>query len=127
MDPILIVDDKHEILSLIKWELKEEGILSMQADSCESAIELLEEISFSAIFLDIVLGDEQSSTILSFLSSENNLLNIEVPIVVMSGLIDKKFSEKHANKFYAILEKPFSDNEIRAIARRIKELNEVES
>jgi len=112
MLPFLLVDDNHEILSFLKWELQEVGILSMQADNCQHAIEILKEIELKAIFLDIVLGHENSEKILSFLKSEENLKNKAIKVILMSGLIDESFSDKYRNKFFEILEKPFTSEEL---------------
>lgn len=121
MKPILLVDDRHDILSFLMWELKQHGILCMQADNSQDALELLSEIEFEAIFLDIVLGQDNSTPIVDYIRSEKNILNNSLKVVLMSGLIDKDFTDKHKNKFFKILEKPFVDSEIAEIIREIKE------
>lgn len=120
MKPILLVDDRHDILSLLKWELKQLGVLCMQADNTADALDLLSEIEFEAIFLDIVLGQNNSTSIVDFIRSEKNLLNINIKVVLMSGLIDQAFMDKHKNKFYKILEKPFVDTDIAEIVEQLR-------
>ena len=46
MKPILLVDDRHDILSFLMWELKQHEVLCMQADNTQDAIDLLNEIEF---------------------------------------------------------------------------------
>lgn len=120
MKPILIVDDRHDILSFLKWELKQAGVLSMQADNTEDAIELLKEVEFEAIFLDIVLGQSNSSEIVDYIRSSSNAVNPGLKVILMSGLIDKEFMKKHNQKFYKILEKPFVDKDVQDIIETLK-------
>ncbi|EQC44027.1 response regulator [Bacteriovorax sp. Seq25_V] len=119
MKPFLIVDDNHDVLSFLKWELQEFGAISMQADNCQDAIEVIKEIELEAIFLDIVLGHESSEQIITFIRSEENTLNKDVRVVLMSGLIDQEFSHKYHDKFYQILEKPFSSERLLQVLKQL--------
>ncbi len=119
MKPVLIVDDEHDILSFLKWELKQSKIQSDQVDNPEDAIKLLKENEYLCVLTDIVLKNISSEKIVNFIKSEENLINKELPIIVMSGKINDEFIERNKSKFYKIVEKPFSQGEI------IKILNEL--
>ncbi|EQC51643.1 response regulator [Bacteriovorax sp. DB6_IX] len=121
MEPILIVDDQHDILSFIEWELKSTGVECSQADNISDAINLLKERKLSCIFLDILLDDKSSEDILRFLKSEENSLNADIPIVVMSAFIDENFISRNAGKVYKIVEKPFEPGEISSIVTNLNQ------
>jgi len=112
MEPVLIVDDQHDILSFIEWELKPTGVQCSLIDNVSDAIGLLKEQKVSCIFLDILLNDTSSEEVLKFLKSEENSLNADVPVIIMSAYIDKDFVERNSNKVYRIIEKPFDAGEI---------------
>lgn len=115
MEPVLIVDDQHDILSFIEWELKPTGVECSQADNVGDAINLLKEKKLSCIFLDILLEDSSSEDILKFLKSDENNLNQDIPVIVMSAFIDKEFVARNEGKVYKIIEKPFDAGEISEI------------
>lgn len=121
MEPILIVDDQHDILSFIEWELKSTGVECSQADNISDAINLLKERKLSCIFLDILLDDKSSEDILRFLKSEENSLNADISIVVMSAFIDENFISRNAGKVYKIVEKPFEPGEISSIVTNLNQ------
>lgn len=115
MQPILVVDDEHELLSLLKEEFDSYDIESSTADNTESAIELLKTESFSCLFLDIVLGKTSSEKVIEFLKSPENTINIDLPVVIMSGYVDLSFIERVQAKVYKVIEKPFKDGLIKSI------------
>lgn len=115
MQPILVVDDEHELLSLLKEEFDSYDIESSTADNTESAIELLKTESFSCLFLDIVLGKTSSEKVIEFLKSPENTINIDLPVVIMSGYVDPSFIERVQAKVYKVIEKPFKDGLIKSI------------
>jgi len=122
MNPVLVVDDQHDILSFIEWELKPTGIECSQADNTNKAIELLKEKQLSCIFLDILLDDTSSEEVLKFLKSEENSLNRDIPVVIMSGFINQEFIDRNVDKVYKILEKPFNTGEIVEIVNSLKDV-----
>ncbi|OIQ20586.1 MAG: hypothetical protein BM556_01215 [Bacteriovorax sp. MedPE-SWde] len=122
MNPVLVVDDQHDILSFIEWELKPTGIECSQADNTNKAIELLKEKQLSCIFLDILLDDTSSEEVLKFLKSEENNLNRDIPVVIMSGFINQEFIDRNVDKVYKILEKPFNTGEIVEIVNSLKDV-----
>lgn len=119
MLPFLIVDDNHDILDFLKLELKEVGSLSMQADNCDDAIEILKEVEFEAVFLDIILINESSERILTYLKSDENIKNGNIKIIIMSGAIDENFISKYKDKFFDIIEKPFSNEDFSKVLNKI--------
>jgi DNA-binding NtrC family response regulator len=121
MEPILIVDDQHDILSFIEWELKPTGVECSQADNVGDAISLLKEKKLSCIFLDILLENTTSEDILRFLKSEENSLNQDIPVIVMSAFIDQDFVTRNEGKVYKIIEKPFDAGEISEIVSSLNQ------
>lgn len=121
MEPVLIVDDQHDILSFIEWELKPTGVECSQADNVNDAINLLKEKKLSCIFLDILLEDSSSEDILKFIKSEENNLNPDIPVIVMSAFIDKEFVARNEGKVFKIIEKPFDSGQISEIVTNLNQ------
>lgn len=119
MNPVLVVDDKHDILSFIRYELKPDGINTFEADNVSDAIAALRSNEFSCILLDIFIKEESSEEVIKFLKSDENTLNSSVPIIIMSGMINEDFINRNASKVYKILEKPFGNGEILETIRAI--------
>lgn len=119
----LIVDDKHEVLNLLKWEVNELGAKAFVADCCDKAIMLLRDVEFKAMFLDIVLGNETSERILKYLKSRENILNQNIRIILISGYINDSFVGKHTPKFFRIMEKPFFPDEISRVIKEVSQLS----
>ena len=115
MEPILVVDDKADILSILKEEFDSQDIESSEVDNTSDAVELLKTKQFSCLFLDIVLGNTSSEKIVEFLKGPENTLNSNLPVIVMSGYVDPAFVERVKTKVYKVIEKPFEEGLIQRI------------
>lgn len=122
MEPILIVDDSDDILNIIENELGKSGHDCLKATSIDSAIEILKENKVSCIFLDIIMSEcESSEKVLQFIRSEDNQMNVDLPIIIMSAAIDGDFIERNRNKVFDIIEKPFERNDISDLVAKLND------
>lgn len=122
MEPILIVDDSDDILNIIENELGKSGHDCLKATCIDSAIEILKENKVSCIFLDIIMSEcESSEKVLQFIRSEDNQMNVDLPIIIMSAAIDGDFIERNRNKVFDIIEKPFERNDISDLVAKLND------
>ncbi len=91
---ILIVDDDSDIRDLMTLELKKQGHEVSYAVSSEEAIESLRLQYIDLVFLDIVLGDNETShRVVEYIYSTENTINSNIPIILMSAYMDEKYQE----------------------------------
>lgn len=109
---VFVLDDDQEILGILRFEMKMLKLDSFETPRIDEALEKLKEEAFDCIVLDIFIGKESSNHVIEFLKSEENQINKDIPIILMSGGINVEFIERNRNKVYDIVEKPFNSKEI---------------
>lgn len=90
MKKVLVVNDNHDVLSLLKQELENQsGIKSYFAQSHKEAQNLLKEYhgKFHAALLDISLHDAKNGETIELVSSLN------IPYVILTDMIDDKVQD----------------------------------
>lgn len=80
-EAILIVDDEEYIRKLIKKSLVHENYSIMEADSGQTALEILKAEVFDLIILDVMLGDRDGFELIK----EIKAMGIATPILLVSG------------------------------------------
>jgi two-component system alkaline phosphatase synthesis response regulator PhoP len=121
---ILIVEDDHDIVEMVKYNLKEQGYVTVSAFNGKQGIKLAEKEQPDLIILDIMLpvvdGFEVCRTL------KNNRTTANIPIIILSAKsqeTDKIVGLELGADDYVT--KPFSPREliarIRAILRRSHE------
>lgn len=109
---VLIVDDQVGIRYLLEEILEQEGCNVELAANGKEALDKMEQVIPDLMMLDYKLPIMSSSELLIQLKQKE----IQIPILVMSGLPDKAEEQM---KLYAcvkqIIAKPFQVNEIREI------------
>jgi phosphate regulon transcriptional regulator PhoB len=121
---ILIVEDDHDIVEMVKYNLKEQGYVTVSAFNGKQGIKLAEKEQPDLIILDIMLpvvdGFEVCRTL------KNNRTTANIPIIILSAKsqeTDKVVGLELGADDYVT--KPFSPREliarIRAILRRGRE------
>ena len=107
---ILVVDDDQDILNLFKAYFKDSPFNIHTAIDCPKALEQIECTAFDAIFLDILIGKEDTSgNILTFLQNPTNSTNAGVPLIIMSASMSQDYGvglEKKSFQVVATLKKP---------------------
>jgi two-component system, chemotaxis family, chemotaxis protein CheY len=78
---LLVIEDTHVHLSILRKIASQEGFEATCVDTVESAIEVLQKRSFDCITLDLSLGERSGDEILAFLAQ----LNSRTPILLISG------------------------------------------
>lgn len=81
---ILVVDDEPRIRKLIRTSLAKELYTIDEAESGQTALDLLRRNSYDLILLDIMLGDTDGFTLIRTIKE----MKIPTPIIVLSGRDD---------------------------------------
>lgn len=105
---ILIVDDQMGIRLLLKEILKNEGYEIEKATTGKEAIDQISVNSFDLMILDYKLPIMDGTEVLEKLEKDN----VEIPAIVMSGLVENIASEAMKSKLVkSVIAKPFNINE----------------
>jgi DNA-binding response OmpR family regulator len=109
---ILIVDDDPSILLFLKKVLKKEGYKPLICNDEEFALELLKQMEFPLVILDINLPNVNGWDILDYIHKEAKNTSV---LIITGSKNDKtkKFEEKYEGDVsYMITYKPFNAKEV---------------
>ncbi|WP_068673830.1 response regulator [Oceanobacillus sp. Castelsardo] len=105
---ILVVDDQIGIRLLLKEVLKNEGYEIEEATTGKEALDQLNTTAFDLMILDYKLPIMDGTEVLEKLEKDN----VEIPAIVMSGLVENIASEARKYKLVkSVIAKPFNINE----------------
>ena len=111
---LLIVDDHPGIRLLLSDILMNAGYETATADNGKAALEMLLEEQFSLVMLDYNLPIVDGKEIIKKLNEKE----IQIPIIVMSGLIEKIENEFESYPYVKqVIAKPFNVIEIPSIVK----------
>jgi DNA-binding response OmpR family regulator len=118
---ILVVDDEHDILELLSFNLSKEGFNVTTAPDSESALRYLKRRSFDLIILDLMLPGMQGMELCRILRSDPKTKHL--PIIILTAKTDEVDRilglELGADDY---ITKPFSPRELiarmKAVLRR---------
>jgi len=85
--PVLVVEDKVDMLMMYRSYLKNSGFHLVQASTIREAQEVLEQLLPKAIVLDVVLRSEDSWRLLAEL--KQNARTRDVPVIIVSSIEDQ--------------------------------------
>ena len=122
--PVLIVDDEKDLRKIIRYNLEQEGIASIEASDGSQAIDLLSK-NPSLIILDIMMPGKDGYEVCKIIRDNGNT----VPIVFLTAM-DREFDELKGLEVGGddYIRKPFSPRilvaRINSIFRRIDQINQ---
>jgi len=114
LESILIIDDTHDVIELLKEYLSDENYKIYTAKSGEEGIELAHKYSPSLITLDIMMPKMNGWETLKRLKSSS--ATMEIPVIFVSN-IDEKGESLRQGAIDTIV-KPFSKDDIKAVIER---------
>jgi DNA-binding response OmpR family regulator len=121
--PILVVDDDHKIVSLVKTYLEREGFRVITASDGGSALRAFNQFHPALIVLDVMLPELDGLGLLRIIRETS-----QVPVVMLSAraqVADRVFGIHEGADDY--LAKPFSPTElvvrVKAVLRRARDQN----
>ena len=122
--PVLIVDDEKDLRKIIRYNLEQEGIASIEASDGSEAIDLLSK-NPSLIILDIMMPGKDGYEVCKIIRDNGST----VPIVFLTAM-DREFDELKGLEVGGddYIRKPFSPKilvaRINSIFRRIEQINQ---
>ena len=123
-NPVLIVDDEKDLRKIIRYNLEQEGIASIEASDGNQAIDLLSK-NPSLIILDIMMPGKDGYEVCKIIRDNGST----VPIVFLTAM-DREFDELKGLEVGGddYIRKPFSPKilvaRINSIFRRIEQINQ---
>ena len=121
---VLIVDDEKDLRKIIRYNLEQEGIASIEASDGSQAIDLLSN-NPSLIILDIMMPGKDGYEVCKIIRDNGNT----VPIVFLTAM-DREFDELKGLEVGGddYIRKPFSPKilvaRINSIFRRVEQINQ---
>ena len=121
---VLIVDDEKDLRKIIRYNLEQEGIASIEASDGSQAIDLLSK-NPSLIILDIMMPGKDGYEVCKIIRDNGNT----VPIIFLTAM-DREFDELKGLEVGCddYIRKPFSPRilvaRINSIFRRIDQINQ---
>ncbi|WP_136660037.1 PAS-domain containing protein [Nitratireductor sp. XY-223] len=107
---ILLVEDDAEVRRVVRRQLTGLGYSTVEAENADAAVELLDVIEeLDAILTDVIMPGSVDGAELARLARQSHPA---IPIVLMSGNMDKTDHLAHAPDSVSMLRKPFSDAEL---------------
>ena len=122
--PVLIVDDEKDLRKIIRYNLEQEGIASIEASDGNQAIDLLSK-NPSLIILDIMMPGKDGYEVCKIIRDNGST----VPIVFLTAM-DREFDELKGLEVGGddYIRKPFSPKilvaRINSIFRRVEQINQ---
>ena len=123
-NPVLIVDDEKDLRKIIRYNLEQEGIASIEAYDGNQAIDLLSK-NPSLIILDIMMPGKDGYEVCKIIRDNGST----VPIVFLTAM-DREFDELKGLEVGGddYIRKPFSPKilvaRINSIFRRVEQINQ---
>ncbi len=106
---ILIVDDKEDVLEVIREQVHQLGHCAIPATNVEQAKEIIKSRSIDLILADINIPNESGITLMRWRKEEHP----DEPILLMTGFDDLLHSiEKMNNNKVHVLSKPFTKGQL---------------
>ena len=124
MSRVLIVDDEKDLRKIIRYNLEQEGIASIEASNGNQAIDLLSQ-NPSLVILDIMMPGKDGYEVCKRIRANGNT----VPIVFLTAM-DREFDELKGLEVGGddYIRKPFSPKilvaRINSILRRVEQINQ---
>ncbi len=113
---VLIIDDEGEIVNLMKLVFKKAGFTNVNIEqSAKKAIASFNDFKPDIVFVDLVMPEMNGEEVFKKIRA----INKNIPVVLMSGKLDKKKEELIKLGSFDFITKPFTINELYRILNRI--------
>ncbi len=109
---VLLVEDTEEIRTSVRAMLRDIGHTVLEADSAEEALALAQVPGVTHVLSDIMLKGRMTGLEMVDVMKSDGLA---VPVIMMTGLPPSDPVRQLAERDFALLPKPFSDAQLRAV------------
>ena len=109
---ILIVDDEHDILTMLSKRLKAEGYSVITADCGKNALITAKSQHIDLVILDVVLPDMEGGEVAAKLNNDHRTKDI--PVIFLTALLPKseEWERKHLIGGNITYSKPYDEVEL---------------
>ena len=114
---VFVVEDSPELLEVIEAALRQEGFDVVGQETGRNAVVKIKETTPDIILLDVILPCMDGHAIASQLAQEEATKNI--PIVVITALVQSKSLFDKFPQVKAFVTKPFSADELVAVIKTV--------
>lgn len=116
---VLIVDDDHQVLGQLHYEVKLKRMNAVEVDTAKKAIEILQTEKFDCLVLDILMKEGSTESVVQFIKEDG--INKDIPVILMSAMASKKFIERNEQKVAKIIAKPFETGTLASALQEVLE------
>ena len=120
MAHVLVVDDDRAIRGLLRSVFQRDGYAVEEADDGMEALEKLRERAYDAVLLDLMMPRMNGWEVLNRLAADDPS-RLSCVIVISAALPKKRLSAAQEAAVYAVIQKPFDLQALRAVVRRCVE------
>jgi two-component system, sensor histidine kinase len=104
---VLVIEDDIDLCGTVVDTLKRAGYKTLGAHTSREAIMKLKNQTYHCILVDIRLGLDSGEDLVEFIRTRKDAMNVETPIVVISGFLDKDLVSRIGKQIQGALVKPF--------------------
>lgn len=104
---ILLVEDDVELSEAIMHFLHKRQMHVVHAPSLRDAYHKMRNERFSCIVCDIRLGSESGEELVTYTKTKKAEPNVDVPILIISGFLDRPLVQRLADQIAGAMVKPF--------------------
>jgi two-component system, OmpR family, response regulator len=104
---VLVIEDDVDLCNTMVESLKREGILAVAAYDPRMAAFKLKNQTYHCILADLHLGEERGQVVIEAIRTRKDYQNMNTPIYVISGHLDKNVVMELRAKIQGALVKPF--------------------
>lgn len=113
---ILMIEDEPNIAEAVRFILTRDGWgLTLHGDG-EGGVEAIRELRPRLVILDMMLPNRSGAEILADLRADGNASIAATPVLLLTARGDTVESAAQAD---AVLSKPFANDDLRAVVRRM--------
>lgn len=116
---ILVAEDEDELRKMITEALESRSLNVIEADTATMAIRKLKNQKFDCVITDIKLGHETGEDIIHYTLDPKSKDNHNVPILVISGFLDKDLVSRVAKNIRGAFVKPFEPKALKETVHKI--------
>lgn len=109
---IMIVDDEHEVVEMMKFMLEANGFETIECFNGIECLDKLKNANPDLIFLDIMMKPIGGWETLEMIKSNNKLKEIPVSIVSVINLKEMDIKKELLEKIENYVVKPFTVNDL---------------
>ena len=110
---VLVVDDEPPVREILSVVVEREGWIADRADDGKQAIERLEERTYDAVILDLMMPHGDGITVLGYMKSRG----LTTPVVVVSAIANDRMQQLDSTIVRVAMQKPFEIGELKVVLR----------